>query len=197
MNNDNSMLASPPTASPPSLLERLREATGPSHQRLDASFGSLALTDRADYARFLAAHFIGLASLMPLVQDFAERELAFTAPDMLSMLRQDLAELGPKAEDLPRMKAPPDLAPLGVTYVVAGSRLGLAMIRKQDYWGRGQGLASRYMEDEQGLALWRVLAVWLRTRAAPAADAARHCQSAITAFDLFGRAFDASERLAA
>ena len=181
----------------PTVLDCLRQATGPSHQRLDASFGSLILTDQTDYARFLAAHFIGLVPLAPLVHDFAARELDFAAPNMLSMLRRDLAELGVTVETLPRVDVEGDLEALGVSYVVAGSRLGLATIRKQDYWGRSQGLANRYMEDELGLALWRAMVAWFRGHSPSAGDIDRQCRSAIAAFDLFGRAFAISERLTA
>jgi heme oxygenase len=184
-------------ASPkPDLLSLLREATGPSHERLDASFGSLDLSSRDDLARFLAAHAIGLAPLFPVFRSFVEERLGLECPDYPAMLAADLAALGVDGDALPVLEAPAAIAPIGaeagVGYVVCGSRLGLAMIRQRGYWGEAEGLRSAYMTDGRGHEAWKVLVSRLRGHAASpqAAEAAR--AAALAAFDTFSAAFSAS-----
>jgi len=80
-----------------------------------------------------------------------------------------------------------------VTYVLAGSRLGLAMIRKRGYWGRDAGRTSAYMEDSDGIAVWRALTAWMGVQA-PSPDAlGAMCTSATQSFDTFRQAFALSE----
>lgn len=183
------------------LLETLRGATGPRHESLDALFGALDLMARADLARFLAAHAIGMKPLEAAVRSFAKQELGTDLPDYGALLSADLAELGVNADrlpagpdDAPRDAAAP-LAPdaaAGIAYVVLGSRLGLAMMRRGGYWGEASGFRSRYMEDQSGQAAWKALVPVLRQRpgTGPAATAA--ASAAVAAFETFARAFDAS-----
>ncbi|HUD29641.1 MAG TPA: biliverdin-producing heme oxygenase [Novosphingobium sp.] len=182
-------------ASPkPDLLSQLREATGPSHERLDASFGSLDLARRHDLARFLAAHAIGLAPLFPVFRAFVEGELGLSCPDYPAMLAEDLAALGVDAQALPVLDVPAAIAPpeaaAGVGYVICGSRLGLAMIRQRGYWGEAEGFRSAYMTDGRGHEAWKALVPHLRGRAP--ADATTPRDAALAAFDTFSAAFAAS-----
>lgn len=172
-----------------SLLTHLREATAASHATLDGAFGSLDLTARADYIRFLTGHAIGLASLFPAFRDFVARELGLACPEYSTMLRDDLAGLGIDANDLPSIEAPQQLTPKAAGYVVAGSRLGLAMIRKAGYWGREHALPSAYMEDDAGLAIWKAAAARLKLDMPDEAQAMRESAAAVSAFDTFRTAF--------
>ncbi|WP_379485652.1 biliverdin-producing heme oxygenase [Novosphingobium soli] len=179
------------------MLSTLRQATGPSHERLDGSFGSLDLHRREGLARFLAAHAIGLAPLFPTFRAFVEEELQLECPDYPAMLRADLAALGIDGDGLPavegaRLEFPG--ARLGVGYVVCGSRLGLAMIRQRGYWGEAQGFRSAYMADGRGHEAWKALVPLLKGRAYPPEEAANAREAALGAFDIFARAFEASGR---
>ncbi|WP_052223436.1 biliverdin-producing heme oxygenase [Novosphingobium malaysiense] len=180
----------------PDMLALLRERTGPSHERLDAAFGSLVLDRRADLIRFLSAHAIGLAPLQAVFRRFVEEELGLAAPDYLDMLRDDLHRLGMKSAALPTLATPPEIAAsgsaAGVGYVIAGSRLGLAVIRRQGYWGEQQGFRSRYMEDDSGPACWKALLPWLREHAFTALDCEAVPAAALASFDTFARAFAVS-----
>lgn len=186
-----------PTADNADLLTALRSATASAHQGLDAAFGSLDLTRRDEQARFLAAHAIGLEGLFPAVRDFARDVLGFACPDYPAMLRADLAELGVEidlaahAEDSECSKAArsPGTCP-GTCYVVAGSRLGMTVIRRDGYWGRDNGMPSRYMEDEAGHGLWKALVPWLRNRRADDPESAAALAAAANAFRAFERAFE-------
>jgi heme oxygenase len=181
-------------ASPKSdLLSLLRQATGPSHESLDASFGSLDLTRRADLARFLAAHAIGLAPLFPAFRLFVEEDLQLACPDYPAMLRADLTALDVDADALPALETPAaTLAPggeAGVGYVVCGSRLGLAMIRQRGYWGEAEGFRSAYMTDGRGHEAWKALVPHLRSQSADAAGTEATRRAAVAAFDTFAEGF--------
>lgn len=181
----------------PDMLSVLREATGPSHERLDASFGSLALSTRADLARFLAAHSIGLAPMFPVFRAFVEQELHLECPDYPAMLRADLTALGVDPDALPVLPAPDAIAAgdaaLGVAYVICGSRLGLTMIRQRGYWGEAEGFRSAYMTDGRGHEAWKTLVPKLRGQPYTPEQADVMRAAALAAFDVFSRAFEVSK----
>jgi len=186
---------------PPDMLSLLREATGPSHERLDASFGSLDLSSQAGLARFLAAHLIGLAPLFPVFRAFVEEQLRLECPDYPAMLRADLAALGVDAGGLPVLEAPAAVgaavgaaagAAPGVGYVVCGSRLGLTVIRQRGYWGEARGFRSAYMTDGRGHEAWKALVPRLRGHAYTPEEAESARAAALASFDVFTRAFAAS-----
>ncbi|WP_404482279.1 heme oxygenase [Novosphingobium sp. BL-52-GroH] len=183
----------------PDMLSILREATGPSHERLDALFGSLALSRRRDLARFLAAHAIGLAPMFPVFRRFVGEELGLDCPDYPAMLRADLAALGTDPDALPVLDVPaailPDEAAAGVGYVICGSRLGLTVIRQQGYWGEAEGFRSAYMTDGRGHEAWKALVPRLRGLRPAAGPAETARAAALAAFDTFARAFAASHDL--
>jgi heme oxygenase len=175
-----------------SLLSHLREATSASHETLDGAFGSLNLSDRADYVRFLSGHAIGMAPLFDSFRAFVEDDLQFDCPDFPAMLRADLAALDIDVDRLPRVAASGPLSASATAYVVAGSRLGLAMIRKNGYWGRAQDLPSSYMEDDAGREIWKHVVARLKERVPDEGEAEREGAAAVAAFDTFGAAFAAS-----
>jgi heme oxygenase len=181
-----------------SIHETLRAATRASHEALDASFGSLDMRDEGDFQRFLAAHFIGLAPLFPHYRAFVTEELAFPAPDFPGMLHSDLAANGMSAAALPavtQQQQPASAA--GIAYVLAGSRLGLAMIRKRGYWGSEAGRTSAYMEDSEGIAVWRGLTAWMAAQTPTLEEREAMCTSATQAFDVFREAFALSQAVGA
>jgi heme oxygenase len=175
-----------------SLLSHLRDATAASHETLDGAFGSLDLTERGDYVRFLSGHAIGMAPLFDSFRAFVEDDLQIDCPDFTAMLRTDLAALGVDAGALPSVTPPAALSKSATAYVVAGSRLGLAMIRKAGYWGRSHDLPSAYMEDDAGRAIWKDVVARLKQRIPDQDEAAREGAAAVAAFDTFREAFAAS-----
>lgn len=184
-------------AAAPAVLSALRAATGAAHEKLDAAFGALDLGRKDDLARFLRGHAIGMRALFAPFRAFVESELELACPDYPAALRADLAALGEDAAHLPRLSSPwlaGDGAALGLAYVIAGSRLGLAMLRKRGYYGRSTGLRSHYMEDESGIAIWRALLAHMRDTELDDARIAAACAAARGTFTCFGQAFDTSAR---
>lgn len=178
------------------LLSHLREATHASHEMLDAAFGSLDLTGRDDYVRFLSGHAVGLAPMFAAFRSFVEDELGLACPAYPSMLRDDLAKLDVHADALPHVATQGDLSPAATGYVVSGSRLGLTVIGRAGYWGRDHGMPSSYMEDIQGLAVWKATAAHLKQTEMSEEEAAPERAAAVAAFDTFRAAFDASAAVA-
>ncbi len=170
------------------LLQTLRDATHQSHEEIDAAFSVIDLADKAGYTRFLTAHLVGIAPVFPVFQAFAESELQVACADLPAMLRLDLEELGVDLTAIPSLVPPDTPAGAAICYVLAGSRLGIASIASGAYWPKESGAASRYMQDREGLTVWRALVGWMRDRTVAAAEAENQCASAIAAFDLFRQA---------
>ena len=186
------------------LLRALRDATAADHERLDAAFGSLDLTVEADFVRFLAGHALGLTPVFRRFRDSVEGMFGIACPDYLALVRADLAEHGFDTARLsPLVAAHADTADvdvgsdMGTVYVVAGSRLGLAMLRKQGYAGSAGGAVSRYMEDRQGLEIWRALLERMRTRSFSPREIDAAQVAARGAFKGFARGFAQSGDLMA
>lgn len=190
------MLADAASPVMPDTLSLLRQATGASHERLDAAFGSVDLATRDGLARFLAAHAIGFAPLFPTFAGFIEGRLGLPCPDYPAMLQADLAALNVDAAALPLLDVTADLeadgAAAGVAYVVCGSRLGLAMIRQKGYWGEAQGFRSAYMTDGRGHEAWKALMPILKGRTYTAVQNGAAREAALAAFATFAHAFTAS-----
>lgn len=174
------------------LREYLRDGSRDAHAAVDATFGSLDLTRFDDYVRFLAAHYMAALPLQPLLAGFAERHLDFAAPDYPALLEDDLARLGVEPERLPRLRTGL-LDESAASYVLAGSRLGMSMIRRQGYWGAATGRPSAYMEDDRGIVVWRRLLAWLAEQRMSPEVAAETLEAARRCFDLFRSAFAMSE----
>jgi heme oxygenase len=111
----------------------LRSGTAAAHERVDALFSTLDLSTEADYRLFLSAQATAFlpaeealdqAGVAALVPDWPERRRAH-------LLRADLAGLFaplPSPEPVPALTGTPEV--LGTLYVLEGSRLGGAMLRR-------------------------------------------------------------------
>lgn len=174
------------------LHEYLRDGTRDAHAAVDATFGSLDLTRHDDYLRFLTAHYMAVAPLQPFLAGFTRRHLDMTAPDYRALLGYDLALLNVKTEQLPLLKMDV-LDERGASYVLAGSRLGMSMIRRRGYWGATAGRPSDYMEDDRGIVVWRRLLTWFAEQRMSPEEAARTLEAARRCFDFFRSAFTSSE----
>ncbi len=178
------------------LLERLRRATRDAHARLDTAFSALDLASAPGCTRFHVAHALALDALAPLFAAFVHEELERPAPDFPAMLAHDLAARGVEVADLPELELPAAIrvpeGAAGLCYVIAGSRLGNAVIRAQGYHGRTSGNPSRYMEDDTGHGVWKAFTAWARARSFAANEAAAIEEAARATFAHFAAAFAAS-----
>lgn len=132
-------------------VARLRAATAPSHDMVDAAFGGHDLTAVDDYARFLLAH----ARALPAAEHWfaAVRDLP-PWRERTSLLTADLADLhhampSPLAFTLSDQPG----AAWGALYVTEGSRLGGIMLARSV----GTGLPARYLSAKHESGEWRAL----------------------------------------
>ncbi|MDE2405933.1 MAG: heme oxygenase [Sphingomonadales bacterium] len=163
---------------------RLRTATRAAHDVVDAAFARFDLHARDGLAGFLGAHHAALAPLWPAWRRFVEEELRLAAPDYPAMLAADLAEL--EVPPPAPVAAPDGIGDAAVGYVVTGSRLGLATLARQGFWGQTQGLAGRYLQDDRGRAVWAGLRDWLGDQ--PAATGDVLAADAMRVFTVFAQA---------
>ena len=133
----------------------MRAATAAAHQRVDAAFSDLNLSDRSDYGRFLQAQ---AAAFLPL-EDALDRGAAPALPvdwprrKRSASLLADLAELGLPAPHWARLEPVSNrAAALGTLYVLEGSRLGGALLKR----GVNPAFPTRFLSSD-GSSLWRKL----------------------------------------
>lgn len=169
----------------------LKRATAEHHRRVDRLFSMLDLADQGDYRLFLlaqaSAHLpveaaLDAAGAQSVIADWAERRRA-------PMLLQDLAALG---AEVPEPVEPPALpgtaATLGAIYVLEGSRLGGAMLKR----GLPADAPKAFLGTEQPAGSWRKLLAKLdeslddAKRVEEASDSARQV---FMAFETAGRRF--------
>ncbi|UVO50259.1 biliverdin-producing heme oxygenase [Sphingomonas sp. SUN019] len=111
----------------------LRAATSDHHERVDAAFSSANLADRDHYGCFLMAQ---AAAHLPVEEALAKGGIAGILPDWAArergaLLRADLAALGRTSPESDATLAFDDpAAMLGAVYVLEGSRLGGALLKR-------------------------------------------------------------------
>lgn len=153
------------------------------HATLDQMAAQMDLNSRAGYVSFLRMNEAGLAAVQGA--DCAPGVAAMQA-DLLARLRQDLAALG--AAPLGATgEARANLSPLALDYVLAGSRLGGAVLRQR--WQAGAlgraGAPSAYMSAPDYLEIWRAFCAAARDLPATGAVADQVVADAATVFGIF------------
>ena len=134
----------------------LREATAADHARVDALFGAYDLGDEQGYRRFLMAQ---AAAFLPVEAALDAADAERFIPDWprrrrSELLKADLTELAadePAPEITSPLRSPADI--LGAVYVLEGSRLGGALLKR----ALPQGAPRRFLEAPQSPGAWRKL----------------------------------------
>ena len=162
----------------------LRAATAEEHERVDRLFSQLDLARAEDYRRFLLAQASAFLPIEAKLDEMGAAELVEDWPLRRrgDALRVDLADLG---EALPAPLAAPEFgdpsAMLGAIYVLEGSRLGGALLKRSI----PAGLPRRFLDAPQMPGSWRKLLelldafLYRSDRIDSAVESARH------AFQLF------------
>jgi heme oxygenase len=134
----------------------LRAGTAAEHDRVDRLFSHFNLAHGEDYRRFLLAQ---AAAFLPIEERLDTSGTAELVPDWGSrrrahLLRADLSELG---TDEPTPIPPPLLespgAQLGAVYVLEGSRLGGALLKRR----LAETAPSSFLSAPQNGGSWRKL----------------------------------------
>lgn len=159
------------------LRNTLRAATRQDHERVDQLGGAFDLTRPSDYQAFLLAH----AAVLPGV----ETALDSAPPDDLppawaqrrrtAALTADLAALGlsPPPQAAGPVTLPDRATRLGALYVLEGSRLGGAVLRRRLAAAQPEA-PDAYLAHGAGQPFWRSFLDWLDSQAmkGPETDAA-------------------------
>ena len=134
----------------------LREGTAVEHDRVDRLFSRLDLAHEEDYRRFLLAQ---AAAFLPVEDRLDAGGTAEIVPDWGSRRRADLlrADLLALGADQPLHIPPPPLespaARLGAVYVLEGSRLGGAVLKR----GLAETAPRSFLSAPQNHGSWRKL----------------------------------------
>lgn len=126
---------------------RLKLATRLEHIRVDEAISKFDLAQPAAYAAFLSVNAVALMALRPHWRRADEADFG----ELIAALTADLAALG---VDQPSdaQPAPGSIDGLGLAYVVRGSRLGSAILRKRVV----AGFPTSYFDFRPALS-WQVL----------------------------------------
>ena len=168
---------------------RMRQATRPNHDQVEALFDTLDLTTRAGLGCFLAAQSIALKAALREVRS-SQPEWAHRFSQLTDCIARDLDRLGwprPAAE----IGGLGGAHPLGIIYVIAGSRLGAAILHRKaiDSADPAVRSAQAYLAHAMPKGAWAALCRELDDpRWAPFEDDL--IAGAQQTFDVFGAAFD-------
>jgi len=173
--------------SPPTVRFRLREATRPEHDAVDALFSRFDLARREDYAAFLArqaaAHVpvedaLDRAGAGSIIEDWPQRRRSY-------LIQADLAALGVKAETPVASPAfDSRAAVLGGLYVLEGSRLGGTVLRR----GLPPGTPQNFLAAPSAQGAWSRLLALMELELGHEAELAAAIAAARAVFSAFERA---------
>jgi len=156
--------------------QALRAATSAAHDRVDTAFADFDLTDRASYARFLAAHadvVWALEAGLPgdrVVDDWEARKRGELLKEDLAFLRQPSPDRHPGESRDPASSSFPlqeqrdsglrrgdgewdDAAIAGTLYVLEGSRLGGKFLSRR----LPASFPRAYLDTDQRAGAWQQL----------------------------------------
>lgn len=139
------------------IREVLRRSTAAEHGRVDDLFSRFDLGRREGYGRFLLAQ---ATALLPAERELDRLHAVTVVPDWPErrrsrLLRADLAELSitvPEPFDALEL-SPAKASILGAAYVLEGSRLGGALLKREV----ADGLPQRFLDARQDAGSWRTL----------------------------------------
>lgn len=181
--HEEEAIVSRPLCDQPSARRALRARTAAHHDRIDALFSRFDLARRDDYGRFLQAQAAAFLPVESALDAAGAAALfgAWPARRRGPLVLRDLEALGLEAPAA--LKAPgfeSEAAVLGGLYVLEGSRLGGALLRRSV----PAGLPTAFLTPGDPKA-WRDLMQIVDARLASAEKIAAATKSARAVFGLF------------
>ncbi|HEY0627545.1 MAG TPA: biliverdin-producing heme oxygenase [Allosphingosinicella sp.] len=134
----------------------LRAATAADHARVDALFSRYDLSGKEGYRRFLLAQ---AAAFLPAEQALEEAGAGGLLEDWPQRRRSHLliadleALIAPAPEPIPPPLFPDQASVMGGIYVLEGSRLGGAVLKRSI----AEGAPRQFLAADQGRGSWRIL----------------------------------------
>lgn len=172
------------------LRERLKQATGKIHARLDQTIGHMPVSSPHEYAAFLSAQFAARCAVERALAVQPPMGLA-SPPSQAAALAQDLADLGIAPERMSQefiLETP--AAALGAAWVLAGSSLGNKAMLVQRTKSGAKG-PERFLSDTS-LARYFGGLLHVLDRPHSESDIAQATSGAEATFALFENAFAAA-----
>ncbi|OYW99313.1 MAG: hypothetical protein B7Z12_18300 [Caulobacter vibrioides] len=179
------------------LRTTLRAATRQDHDRVDQLGGAFDLARQDDYQAFLLAH----AAVLPALELDLDAAPAQHLPPAWPQRRRsgalaaDLALLGLSPPPSTITVTLEDRATrLGALYVLEGSRLGGAILRRRLLTSQ-PGAPDGYLAHGEGLGHWRSFVDWLDVQTVDAAETRAAIGGARQVFGAFALAFQGAPAL--
>ena len=170
-----------------SARQALRAATAAEHDRVDALFSAYDLGGARGYARFLAAQAAALLPVEAALDGAGAADLLPCWPERRrgALLAQDLSRLGlPPPAPVPPPPFADAAALLGGIYVLEGSRLGAAVLRR----GLPDSLPQAFLCAPQPRGAWAKLLAKLDSALNGEGELISAVTSAKRTFDCFAAA---------
>jgi len=171
------------------LRDLLRRETAADHQILDDRFSALNLQHVDGYSSFLRSHHMALGyCYRAFATNGAKGDLL--PPNPASELSNDILALGGNIPADWAPHQPLEGAPLGMAYVLAGSRLGARILLKRvlEEPSRIPAQATAYLESQQDPAPWKKIVTSLKALKADPDTANAIILSARQTFGVFNEA---------
>ena len=167
--------------------ERLRRETRAAHERVDARFSTLNLEDRDDYRRFLMLHAVAFLPVERALTDGGAARL-IADWDVMRRTPELAADLADMCLPIPSDAGGPTFASdaemLGAIYVLEGSRLGGAVLRKTV----DPSFPHRFLAHPQPKGRWRDLVATLERNLYESVQVDSAVSAALGVFAYFERA---------
>jgi len=173
----------------PDFRLRLKSETSAAHDRVDAAYGALDITQRSDFSTFLQGQYLGHLSVQTALKD---GKLSSGLQGRIEAIKQDLEKLGaiPRAAScifVEKSDKTAQFHALGLTYVIAGSLHGTNVLRK--LWKQSDDksvLSANNFMHYAGLSReWSQVLAALKTKRFTPAQEIQIIRSANYAFSLF------------
>jgi heme oxygenase len=168
-----------------SLRRRLREETRDAHTSVDTLFGQHDIATREGLSITLQAHAIALRRTLAALPGRQTFTHARTLLVMLAAIESDLAALHVPATNTDQVQVKDgDIHPLGLIYVIAGSRLGARILLSDIQASRDPDVASatRYFACPESDEMWKQVSSQLKAWTGSAEEEKKIIASAQTAF---------------
>lgn len=178
------------------LRMRLRSETRPEHDRIDALYGRYDLSSREHLSAFLNAHAIALSWCLQWLPA-TMWSYRYSVDGLISAIGNDLDDLGqPAITSWPSHWPGISGSPLGMVYVIGGSRLGGRVLLQTIAGSPDPVVASAtdYLTCEHGNVLWQDVLDDLNSWTGTATEEQHILEGAKSAFRLFESSYFAIQR---
>lgn len=168
-----------------SLRRRLREQTRDAHTSVDALFGQHDIATAEGLSITLQAHAVALSRSLTALTGRQPFSYARTLRVMLAAIEADLATLRVNSPSADQVEVKDnDIHPLGLMYVIAGSRLGARILLSDIEASSDPDVASatRYFSCPESDEMWKNVSTTLKLWAGSEDEENRIIVSARTAF---------------